>query len=279
MLGEVLLEVEDREVIRLRDPQELAKRRIRVDRLLVHEAVALGVVDDARGHIGAGDERTLGEAEEGAELGTDRRGLREDAGLGRGTIDRLGLALALATCLLDEASRELLNDLEARRRRGKGSLLGRELLVEGVDLGRELRADVILRDSRDIGRRSRSRSRSRGCRGRRGGSNDRGSGNRGHLLGSGLLRGLDSRHRRGDRGGNRGSRRLNGGLLGSDLGRLGRGGDRAHYVSGGGSIGGHGTRYAFCVGGAPGVSTLYLRGQKLPAPLCKEPTIIVTNEH
>jgi hypothetical protein len=275
VLGEVLLEVEDREVIRLRDPQELAKRRIRVDRLLVHEAVALGIVDDARGHIGAGDERTLGEAKEGAELGTDRRGLREDAGLGGRTVHRLGLALPLATRLLDEARRELLNNLEARRRRGKGSLLGRELLVEGVDLGRELGADVILRDSRDIGRRSRSRSsRRRNSRGR----NDRGRDGGNNLLGSRLLGGLGGRdsHRGGCNGGNN---RLHGGLLRSDLGRLGGGSGRAHYVSGGGSIGGHGTRYAFCVGGAPGVSTLYLGGQKLPSPPRKEPIAIVTNEH
>ena len=274
MLGEELLEIEDREDIRLRDPQELAKRRIRVDRLLVHEVVALGVVDNARGHVGAGDECTLGEAEEGTELRTDRRGLREDAGLSRRTIDSLGLTLALATRLLDEARRELLNDLEARRRRGKGRLLGRKLLVEGVDLGRELRANVILRDSRDIGRGRRgscSRSRSN-----RGSSNNRGS--RGcssrRLLGG--LRGSSSRNSGSSR-----SRRhhLNGGLLGSDLGRLGRGSGRAHYVSGGGSIGGHGTRYAFCVAGAPGLSTLGCRGQKLPRPRRKELTFTVTNEH
>ncbi len=203
MLGEILLEVEDREVIRLRDPQELAKRRIRVDRLLVHEAVALRVVDNARGHVRAGDERTLGEAEESTELGTDRRGLREDARLGRRTINSLRLALALTTRLLDEARRELLDDLEARRRRGKGSLLGRELLVKGVDLGRELRADVILRDSRDIRRCSRSRSRSRrdrGCSRSRGRSRGRNN-----LLNSRLLGGLGSRCRGSSRrGGNRG---------------------------------------------------------------------------
>ncbi len=276
MLGEILLEVEDREVIRLRDAQKLTEGGIRVDRLLVHEAVALGVVDDARGHVGAGDECTLGEAEEGAELGTDRRGLREDARLGRRTIDRLRLALPLATRLLDEARRELLNDLEARRRRGKGRLLGRELLVEGVDLGRELRADVILRDGCDIRGRSRSRSRSRrdnDCRGSRG--DCRGSSGRGR---GGLLGGLGGRSRGRSRNGGRGGY-LNGSLLCSDLGRLGGGSGGAHYVSGGGSIGGHRTRYAFCVGSAPGVSTLGLRVQKLPRPRRKEPTFIVTNEH
>jgi hypothetical protein len=45
---------------------------------------------------------------------------------------------------------------------------------------------------------------------------------------------------------------LNGRLLGSDLGRLGGSGDGAHYVSSGGSIGGHRTRYAFYAGYAPG---------------------------
>ena len=68
-------------------------------------------------------------------------------------------------------------------------------------------------------------------------------------------------------------------ILGSDLGRLGGGSGRAHYVSGGGSIGGHGTRYAFCVGYAPGVSTLGARGQKLPRLPCKELKSTVTNEH
>lgn len=273
MLGEELLEVENRELIRLRNTQKLTEGRIRVDRLLVHEAVGLGVVDDARGYVGAGDERTLREAKEGAELSADRRGLREDTGLGGGTIDGLRLRLPLLTRLLDETSGQLLNDLEPSRRRGEGSLLGRQLLIEGVELRRKLRTNIILGHSGCIrGCGGSSRSRGGNCSSRRDGSD--------HLLGSllgDLGGGGGGRNRGSDRG--RGSDGLNGRLLGSDLGRLGGSGDGAHYVSSGGSIGGHRTRYAFCVGYAPGVSTLGARGQKLPRLPRKELISPVTNEH
>ena len=65
---EVALEVEDLELILLREREELAEGGIRLDDLLVHERVVLGVLADTGRHLRAGERRALRNAEEGAEL-------------------------------------------------------------------------------------------------------------------------------------------------------------------------------------------------------------------
>jgi len=78
---EVRLEVEDIHLLGLRYTEQLAKSGIRVDVLLVVEALGLYVVHDATGYIRAGHQRALGLAEEYAKVVRDLRGLREDGGL------------------------------------------------------------------------------------------------------------------------------------------------------------------------------------------------------
>ena len=112
----VLLEVEDRELVILLEREELAKRRIRIDRLLVHELVFLAVGRDGLGDVGAADLRVLGLAEKREEFIRDRNRRRKDAGLGNRTLNRRRLAtLALAIRLFGEAGRELLKRLDIGR--------------------------------------------------------------------------------------------------------------------------------------------------------------------
>jgi len=225
--AEELLEVEDRELVALREGEELAERGVRVDRLLVHEVVGLGVGHDALGDLRAADLRVLGLAEEGAELIGDADGLREDAVLGRGTLDGGRLALATtALGLLGEACRELLDRLEVRGLLDGVGLGGRDELLLAGDGVRKRDGDVL------IGRRNRGDLRRSNNGGRDDRGRNRGSGGGRLLAGLGRCRGGRGRNN----GGDDGLSRL-GGLRGlGGLGDGGRGGG-AHYVGIGGSFG------------------------------------------
>ena len=199
---QVALEVEDLELILLRQRQQLAQGRIRLDDLLVHQLVGLGVAADLRRHLRAGERRALRNTEERAERVRDGRRLREDRlllddGL---TVLRYGGSAAAATLgrLLDLAGDLLLELLHVREDGGKHRAQGVDLLHKG---------GKVLDDVNGIGRRGSS---DRGDNGRRngGGNGGRGGDGRSDLRGSSGYSG----------GG--------GSLLGR--GTLGRGGGRAH---------------------------------------------------
>ena len=78
MVLEVALKVEDSHLLGLRHLEELAKSSVRVDVLLVVEAVLLHVVHHATSHVRAADLGALGLAKECAERIRDLLGLRED---------------------------------------------------------------------------------------------------------------------------------------------------------------------------------------------------------
>ena len=200
---QVALEVEDLELVLLRERQQLAERRIRLDDLLVHQRVGLGVAADLRRHLRAGERRALGDTEELAERVRDGRRLREDRLLldDRLTALRDGGSATTATLgrLLQLAGNLLLELLHVREDGAEHRAQGVDLLHEGV----EVLDDVdLLGDGGDDGRR---RNGDGGGDGDRGGNGDGG----------------------GDLGGC--SRRGGGGGLLSG-GTLGRGGGRAHVV-------------------------------------------------
>ena len=239
MATQELLEVEDRELVILLEREELAKRCIRIDRLLVHELVLLAVRRDGLGDIGAADLRVLGLAEEREELIRDRNRRREDAGLGRGTLNNGLLVLTLAIRLLGEAGRKLLERLGVRGRLRVQRLdLNADLVLARERLGDEGREILIRRRGSGIS----GRGRGSGNNGRRDdGSGSRNGGSRNS--GGSRLRGLGdlgggSRNGGSDcRGsGNNGLSGLCGDRL---LGRLrggGGNGGSAHFDSVGGSI-------------------------------------------
>ena len=211
---EVLLEVEDREVVRLRETEELAERGIRLDGLLVRQLVVLRVLHDATRDIRAADLRARGEPEENAELLRDLHRLGENR-------RRVGLLLAIRTDgtrlaatatlrLLLKAGDLLLHLLHLRRELVEGRAEGVELDEESSEVRDYGLLGISLSDNGDNRRRSRSRSRYRG-----GG------------LGVGSGRVLDYRSRRGD--GDRGGNRRGGALLGGSL--LGGGGRGGHLIT------------------------------------------------
>lgn len=230
MAAQELLEVQDRELVALGQGEELAERRIGVDRLLVHQAVALGVIHHTLGHGRAADLGVLGLAEEGAQLLRDADGLGEDTVLGGGTLDGLGLSLAAAIGLLGEAGGQLLNGLEVGGLLGGIGLGERHQLVLLGDRIRERHGDVLLDCGGRLERR-RGGGRNRGCdRQRRGWRSNRSS--------CGLLADLGRRSNRSNRrrgGNNDNSGRLNG-LHGGLLGGGGLSGGSAHFGVLGGSI-------------------------------------------
>jgi len=229
-----LLEVQDRELVALGQGEELAERRIGVDRLLVHQAVALGVIHHTLGHGRAADLSVLGLAEEGAQLLRDADGLREDAVLGSGTLDGLGLSLAAAIGLLGEAGGQLLNGLEVGGLLGGIGLGERHQLMLLGDRIRERHGDVLLDGGGRLegGRGGKS---DRGCRrGKRRRSN-RSSRSSGGLLADLGRSSRSSSRNRGDNSSNDNSGRLNG-LHGGLLGGGGLSGGSAHFGVLGGSI-------------------------------------------
>ena len=196
---QVALEVEDLELILLRQRQQLTQGRIRLDDLLVHQLVGLGVAADLRRHLRAGERRAFRNTEERAERVRDGRRLREDRllldnGLAR-LRDRGSAAAATLGRLLDLTGDLLLELLHVREDGGKDRAQGVDLLHKG---------GKVLDDVNGIRRRG----------GNNGGGN--GGGNRRRNGGRG---GYDLRGCSSGRGGNGG-----GSLLGR--GTLGRG--RAH---------------------------------------------------
>ncbi len=118
MLVEVALEVEVRQLLALGDAQKLLERGIRLDVVLVLQALLLDVVIDGLGDLRAAHQEALGLAKERAQLLRDLRGALED---GRGTLDlnavlvSLDTALALAS-ILDLAMHALLELLDLRHK-------------------------------------------------------------------------------------------------------------------------------------------------------------------
>jgi len=224
----VALEVEVREVVSIREAEQLLERGIRLDVVLVLQVLLLHVVVDLTRHVGAGDQRALRLAEEDAELLSDLRGDLEDGRTTRlGTLLalRLDAAAALAR-ILDLAVDALLQLLDLRDHRGDNLAETREATQNDLEVviqarGRRLNGN-LRRGSRRNNRRNNSR---RSRRNRRRSS---------RLLRNLLLSDRRSRRRRRNgRGGNRYRRRSNL-LLGNTL-SSGRG--RAHrYTSTGGRI-------------------------------------------
>ena len=239
---EVALEVEDLELILLRKRKELAHRGIRLDDLLDHQAVLLGVAADASRHLRAAQERALGDAKERAERIRDRRRLGEDSVLLRLLLAALsgdGLSATALLGLLELARDLLLELLHAREHGAERGAQDVDLLDEAV----ELRDDVHGLGG-DSGRGDRRSRRGRG--GSDGGRLDvrdlGGDGRRGRCS---LGRRLGSSRGGGDgRGGSDGCRRRGDGLTtllgssGSSSGTGGSRGGRAHlsYVVGRGSF-------------------------------------------
>jgi hypothetical protein len=228
--AKILLEVQDAQVIRLAQRQQLAQSSISLDRLLIHQIVGLRIAHNTLRHGRAADLSALGVTQEGAQLIRHLHRLGEDAGL-RLTALRLGGTLLLAIGLLGEASGLLLNRAQSiARSRGRGLQAG-EVLLKRRNALLEGGTQILIRYMSDrLGRRgNRGRGRNRG---------DRDSLNSlGRLLRD--LGGGNSRYR---------GRRLNldrggGGLLG------GLGG-RAHFVNVRGVNGRHLTRYTLSGNGA-----------------------------
>ena len=196
---EEALEVEDLELIRLRQREELAQGRIGLDDLLDHQIVLARVLADARRHLRAGQQGALGQRQERAERVRDRRRLREDRvllGLGRLALHHRGAAAAALGRLLQLTRQLLLELLDGREHSA-------ELRAERVHLLEDL---VELRDDVDLlGGGDRRRGGGNGGRGGDDGGRDDGGGD--------------------DRGRNGGGRGGNGGLLGS-TGLRGRGSGR-----------------------------------------------------
>ena len=222
---EVALEVEIRERLTLADRQQLLERRVRLDVVLVLQALLLHVVVHRLRDLRAAHERRRRLAKEEAELVRDLRGALEDAGHARlGVRALLGLNAALALArILDLAVDTLLELLHLREHRG-------HRLAERVEVARD-RLEVLI-ERRGRAGDNRRRRRLDGGRGNndRCGDNSRRGGRR--LLGDRLLGRL--RHRgRGSHNGGRGSNLLLRNLLRSGLGR--GGGRGVHYTGGGGS--------------------------------------------
>ncbi len=201
---EVALEVEDRHLLGLRGAEQLTKRGIRVDVLLVVELLLLDVGHDAARHIGAAHLRALGLAKEDAKVVRDLLGLGEDRLLlGKGVarlIQRRRPSAAAAAGLLELAGKALLSLLHVGKH-------GRERGAEVIDL-RDVRGKLgdkvhlLLRSG-----------------GGNGGRRHRGGNRRGRSGGAGGLRATGRGHR-GRRGGYGNGNNRGGGLLGDIRGLL-----------------------------------------------------------
>ena len=124
VLVEVALEVEVREALRVSNAKELLERGIRLDVVLVLEALLLDVGGDRLGDIGAAHLAALRLAEEDAEVIAELGGNLEDAEAGRlrNTVLielRGGATLALAG-ILDLTGYTLLELLELGVQGGDG---------------------------------------------------------------------------------------------------------------------------------------------------------------
>ena len=239
---EVALEVEVREVVRIREAEQLLERGIRLDVVLVLQVLLLHVVVDLAGHVGAGDQSALGLAEEDAELLSDLRGDLEDGRTARlGALLTLDLdATATLARILDLAVHALLELFDLRDHRRDNLAETREASENNLEV-------IVERGRRHLSNR---RGRLRGSGNYRHYSryNYRRSRNR-RLRGTRLSRRLllcgnrrDRRNRRGDSRYNRRYNRLNL-LRHTTLSSNNR--DRAHrYTSTGGRIHLKQTHYA-----------------------------------
>ena len=196
------LEVEDRDLVRLRDTEKGAKRTVRVDVLTLHQPLLAGIADHRARHLAAAELRALGLAQEDTERIRDVVKLGEDIRLvgGRCTV---GTDHRLAPTALVELL-------------GGANHLALLLLVLGLDLleggngGGDLLAERLV--AREEG----------GTVLNDGGIRCRSSGRCNRSGGSGCYNGgrrSDGRCRGGGRGGGRGSGGRGGGLLGGG-GRL-----------------------------------------------------------
>jgi len=166
---EVLLEVEDRKVVLLREAKELAERGIRLDRLLVRQLVVLRILHDATRDIRAADLRARRKLEEDAELLRDLNRLGEDRRRVRLLLairtDNARLATAATLGLLLEAGDLLLHLLHLRRELVEGSTEGVELDKEGGEVGDDRLLRIGLRNNRGYsGNRGRGGNRGRRSR-------------------------------------------------------------------------------------------------------------------
>ena len=194
---QVALEVEDRQLIRLLQAEELAERGVRIDVLLVHQALGLRVVAHLLGHRRAGEQGALRDAEELAERIGHGRGAREDRlllGDSRAVlVGRRRLAATAALGGLLHLLRQLLLELLHRRAELADELPGiLNLLGERRELGDNV--NLVGLDARNRG------GNGYGSRRNRGGNDRRCSGDGGRLDG---LRGLGRGRRRGNGGGRR----------------------------------------------------------------------------
>jgi len=116
VLVEVALEVEVREALRVSNAEELLERGIRLDVVLVLEALLLDVGRDGLGDIGAAHLAALGLAKEDAEVIAQLRGDLEDAEAGRlrntVLIELRGRAALALAGILDLTGHTLLELLE-----------------------------------------------------------------------------------------------------------------------------------------------------------------------
>lgn len=231
VLVEVALEVEVGQRLALRRGKELLEGHVRLDVVLVLEALLLDVGRHRLGDIGAGHLRALGLGQEGAEVIAEASRDLEDgeaSRLGHAVLIKSGRGAALALAgILDLASHTLLELLELAVETRDGLAHGGEGRDHGADLitnrlGRGLSSGI--RSSRD---------------GRGRGGRDNSGHNRGDLSGLRDLLGhlLDLGHRGRGRGGNRGRHDGLISLLGNTLGRsLGGRGRGSHCIRTGGSI-------------------------------------------
>jgi len=136
VLVEVALEVEVRQLLALRDAEELLERGIRLDVVLVLQVLLLDVVVHRLRDLRAAHQGALALAEEVAQLlGNLRRALED----GRGTLDlntvlvRLDAALALAR-ILNLAVHALLQTLNLAEERGHRLAHRGEVARDGLDV-------------------------------------------------------------------------------------------------------------------------------------------------
>ena len=194
MVLEVALEVEDSHLLGLRALEELAKRGIRVDVLLVVEAVLLDVVHDATGYVRAAHLRALRLAEEDTEVVRDLLRAREDRRLLGKRVARLiqlrRLRAAAAAGLLDLAGKTLLELLHVGEDKAQRVAELVDLRHLGVELGDQVNLGLRLG-----GRGNSHRGYYRRRRGGHGYRRSRGLGDLGGLGRGGRHRG---RHYRGD---------------------------------------------------------------------------------
>lgn len=186
------LEVEDLELLGLRQAEQLAEGRIGLDDLAGHQLVVASIAAHTRRDLRAGQRRALRQRQERAEGVRDGRRLREDRlllGLRLAALNDGRAAAAALRGLLQLAGNlllELLHVGEHRRER-------RAERVHRLDEGRELAGNVHLLNGGGRGGLRRGDDRGRG-RHNGGGGRHNGGGNDGRRRGGGGggLRGLGS---------------------------------------------------------------------------------------